>query len=317
MSSKDIIEKRITILKLIKQELQKSKIFIDVDNPQNCYIDYFIWAGTFDGLIGNTICHYEFIIFPKSSNNLTVEIHFEDKRFLKAFENIKYDKEFEFTDWDNGNHKRIIFKENKINIDNPTIDNFKILKKAMDNLRYLHKNFGKKLYKILQRDHITENIKQNYLSKPKLALGDGSIVRSKHYKSVSKRESKVLNTTHGAIQDYLCNDKCNKKIYDTMEPEKQFIGLPYKIDILAKLRDKDRYDVFEVKSAGTAEICIKEAMGQLLFYKYLLEKGNYKINQLIIVGPSKITNIEEGYLNSLQELIPELRYKYVPVIHTF
>ena len=314
MASQEIIEKRIAILKLIKQELQKSETFLDIDNPPNDNIDYFIWAGTSDGLIGNTICHYEFIIFPKSSNNLTVEIHFEDKRFLKTFESIKYDKDFDFIDWDNGNHKRIIFRDSKISIDNPLIDNSKIVKKAMEDLNYLHKKVWKKLFKILQRDQISEIIKQNYLSKPKLAIGNGSIVRSKHYKPISKREFKELNTIHGAIQDYLCNDESNKKIYETIETEKQFIGLSYKIDILAKLKDEDKYDVFEVKSADTAEICIKEALGQLLFYKYLLEKGDYKINQLIIAGPSKITCIEEEYLNSLNNLIPELRYKYVPSI---
>lgn len=184
----------------------------------------------------------------------------------------------------------------------------------MEDLNYLHKKVWKKLFKILQRDQISENIKQNYLSKPKLAIGNGSIVRSKHYKPISKREFKELNTIHGAIQDYLCNDESNKKIYETIETEKQFIGLSYKIDILAKLKDEDKYDVFEVKSADTAEICIKEALGQFLFYKYLLEKGDYKINQLIIAGPPKITCIEEEYLNSLNNLIPELRYKYVPSI---
>ena len=191
MASQEIIEKRIAILKLIKQELQKSETFLDIDNPQNDYIDYFIWAGTSDGLIGNTICHYEFIIFPKSSNNLTVEIHFEDKRFLKVFENIKYDKDFDFIDWDNGNHKRIIFRDNKINIDNPSIDNSKIVKKAMKSLSYLHKMFGNELVKILQSE---QKIKQSFLSKPKLSLENGTVVRSKHYKPVSQRESKELNT---------------------------------------------------------------------------------------------------------------------------
>ena len=225
MASQEIIEKRIAILKLIKQELQKSETFLDIDNP--------------------------------------------------------------------------------------SIDNSKIVKKAMKSLSYLHKMFGNELVKILQSE---QKIKQSFLSKPKLSLENGTVVRSKHYKPVSQRESKELNTIHGAIQDYLCNDESNKKIYETIETEKQFIGLSYKIDILAKLKDEDRYDVFEVKSADTAEICIKEALGQLLFYKYLLEKGDYKINQLIIAGPSKITCIEEEYLNSLNSLIPELRYKYVPSI---
>lgn len=311
MTRLEMIDKRISILKLIKQELQKSKTFIDVDNPQNDYIDYFIWAGTNDGIIGTTICHYEFIIYPKKTNYLTVEIHFEDKRFLRSFDGIKDDNEFKVTDWDKGKHKRIVFTNSKINIADSKIDNLTIVKKAMDNLIYLHKRFGEQLTKILQNEHIKESIKQNYFIKPKLAIGNGSIVRIKHYKAVSQRESKQLNTIHGAIQDYLCNDENNKKKYEIMEPEKPFIGLPYKIDILAKLRDEGKYDVFEVKSAVTAEICIKEALGQLLFYKYLLEKGDYKINQLIIVGPSEKTSDEEEYLRSLNMVFPELIYKPV------
>lgn len=65
MGSKALLEKRHNILKLIRQELQKSKTFIDIDHHKNDSIDYFIWAGMPEGLIGNTICHYEFIIFPK------------------------------------------------------------------------------------------------------------------------------------------------------------------------------------------------------------------------------------------------------------
>ena len=313
MSSQEIIDKRIRILKLIKKELQKRKTFIDINNPQNDSIDYFIWAGTSDGYIGNTVCHYEFIIYPRKSNYLTVEIHFEDKKYLRHFENIECSKDFKYDDWTNG-HKRIIFTNNKISIVDHNIDDSKIVKRAMENLLYLHQTFGEKLENILKNE---QKIKQNFLTKPKLTIGKGNVVRSKHYKPVSQIVSKKLNTIHGAIQDFLCNDASNKKIYETMDTEKQFIGLSYKIDILAKLRNKEVYDVFEVKSADTAEICIKEALGQLLFYKYLLEKGDYKIDQLIIVGPSKITSIEEEYLNSLQELIPELRYKDVPVIHTF
>lgn len=40
MASQEIIEKRIAILKLIKQELQKSETFLDIDNPPNDNIEY-------------------------------------------------------------------------------------------------------------------------------------------------------------------------------------------------------------------------------------------------------------------------------------
>lgn len=114
---------------------------------------------------------------------MTVEIHFKDKRFLNVFENIKYDKkEFEFTDLDNRNHIRIIFRDNKINIDKPANDISKLVKKAIYNLTYFHKKFGKEFVNILRSE---QSINKYFLSKPKLVLGIGSVFRSKYYKPVS------------------------------------------------------------------------------------------------------------------------------------
>lgn len=311
MMSQDKQKNRIQLLKLIKQELQKSKVFVDVDNPQNDSINYFIWTGTNDGIIGNSICHYEFIIYPKKRNFLSVEIHFEDRRFLPLFEKLKHDEEFVFTDWDNGKHKRIIFKNNLIDLNNSEIDNSEIVETAINNLSYIHEKFSEQLKTLLQDNRVKDFVKRQYLIKPKLSLQSGSIVKRKYYKAISNREAKCLDTIHGAIQNLVYNDKNNEKIYETIEKEKPFIGLPYRIDLLAKLKSEDKYDVFEVKTADSAEICIKEALGQILFYKYLLQKGEYKINQLIIVGPSEMTNSEQDFFNSLKKSFPELKYRSV------
>ncbi len=85
------------------------------------------------------------------------------------------------------------------------------------------------------------------------------------------------------------------------------------LTFLENLKNKNSYDVFEVKTGLTATECIREALGQILFYKYLLEKGGYKINELIIVGPVTIDEYEEEYLRYLQIQYPELRYRPVCV----
>ena len=89
--------------------------------------------------------------------------------------------------------------------------------------------------------------------------------------------------------------------------------MPFRIDVLGKLKNEDSYDVFEVKTGVTATKCIREALGQLLFYKYFVEKGQYKIHELIIIGPVGITEYENEYLESLHGKYPELQYREVSV----
>ena len=63
--------------------------------------------------------------------------------------------------------------------------------------------------------------------------------------------------------------------------------------MLAKLKDSELYEIYEVKPYSTAMECIRVALGQLLFYKALLEKraknpdfkGNLEIQFLAETSP--------------------------------
>ena len=73
---------------------------------------------------------------------------------------------------------------------------------------------------------------------------------------------------------------------------------------------KYTYDIYEVKPYESPTECIREALGQLLYYKYMFEKNGYKVEKLIVVGKNKLD--DEEYLNKIKELNENLEIDYIP-----
>ena len=295
-----------SILLEIKQRLKNEETFVDVNWPKNISDDSdegFIWVGTKNGLIGSWGCHYEFIFHD--DGKLYTEVHIDETNCQNLFENIDKGSLLDFNQWNYPNG-RIIVKDGGIDV-----KQHGYVDKAIEQLNLIHNQIGTQLSEIIcaNRELFLDEI--NYkapLDKPKLCDGHGSIVTSKHYNEITSRFVGELETEHGRIQQKLITTLNANPLYSSVEPEKSFEGLLYHIDVLAKLKKTDVYDVFEIKTNKTTIGCVREGLGQLLLYRHLLEKGGYKVNHIYIIGSEKIQDYEKSYFQMLKELIPNFFY---------
>lgn len=297
-------EKQRNVLLNIKKELEKSQIFEDVNHPndsKNYPIENYMWVGDKENLIGIPNCHYEFIFHSKNSETLSVEVHFSEQRKQKLFQNLQFGNKLEFSEWYGRKNGRVIFKKNKLSINDPNI-----VKKTIKKLELLHNEIGEQLQEILS-SNIDLFPKSRPVTKPVLSSNGGTIVKKKHYKSRTATVAKSLETKHGKIQEAYKQILLSKQ-YDLLNEEQGFDGLPYRIDILA--HSGKGYDVFEIKPDSTATECIREALGQLLFYKHLLEEGGYKVNRLVVVGSAKNQESDDDYLKSINNGMNKIQIEY-------
>jgi hypothetical protein len=290
------------VLRKIKDEI-KDTDFDDVNWPTARMIANFLWVGFQNGLIGNDNCHYEFIYQEETPDVLTLEVHLDEKGNQKIFENMLLPMFLEFAKW-NCEKGRIIFKKEKIDINDT-----EIVSKSIDLLEKMHKAIGNQLIEILQSH---SELLPEELQKPKLLDHSGKVVTKKEYVARTQEEAKVLNSKHGEIQNKLEERLKNENKYKLIKKENGFEKFNYKIDLLAQKND-GHYDIYEVKPYPTATQCIREALGQVFFYKYLLEKGEYTVDALYIVGPSKLSSQEEEFLKSIMDSMKKIKIDYISI----
>lgn len=138
---------------------------------------------------------------------------------------------------------------------------------------------------------------------------DGQIVQEREYKEKYNRYKKEFHSSHGDIQQKLI--KKLKKKYKSVGSERKLGSV--RIDVLVIL-ENNTYDIYEIKPYDSPEDCIREALGQVILYKYKFEnnKHKYKVNSLYIVGPNRIENnsSEARYLDLIKQLCPKLIIDY-------
>ncbi len=126
-----------TVLHELKEFYDNDTTFNYVENEIDCINDsrnHFIWIKTNDNVIGNDLCHYEFIFYDRQ---LYTEIHFEDKN-VENFANICYSLGLIH----HPRHRnRFCIKNNEIEID--SIDDY--IEKADSELRKLDSIVGKEI----------------------------------------------------------------------------------------------------------------------------------------------------------------------------
>ena len=125
-------------------------------------------------------------------------------------------------------------------------------------------------------------------------------------------KAKTFNSRHGEIQEKLKEILEQERDYRKIIKEGGFKNYKYQIDLLARGKN-GHYDIYEVKPYPTAMACIREALGQLFFYKFLLEKGGYEVDTLYIVGPSELSDFEDEFLQSIKNDLKKSKIKYYPV----
>lgn len=296
------------ILTKLKKNLKKldvKNISDKYENPEGEYI----WAGGPYGLIGNFTCHYEFIFYnkkedsKKDENTLYLEVHFEDEK-SDEFENVLSEndkKTLKFTTW--GIRKRIIGTNDNycVKIEEKTTTD-EIVKKAIELLEELDNSIGYSLAK--KCDEL----------KPKASLSqeDGTVVEEIEYKKRFRQYDEHFYSNHGKIQKALV--KKIKKDYDYCRTEIKLDDNSIRVDVLGinkngKTNEREYiYDIYEVKPYDSPTDCIREALGQLIYYKYKFEKNGYIVRRLIVVGQNELNPCDIEYLESIQDSFP-IEYK--------
>ena len=298
-------KKQIEILTKLKERLKND---LRVKNENNNHEDpegEYIWAGGPCGLIGNKTCHYEFIF--QDDETLSLEVHFEEKKNCEEFNEVLSEDDnatLEFTNWgNNGQHRRIIGNDGNycIQINEYTnVDN--IVKKAIKLLEELDNSIGYSLAK--KCDEL----------KPKASLSkkSGKAVDEITYKERFRQYDEHFYSNHGKIQKALV--KKIKKDYDYCRTEIKLDDNSIRVDVLGikkngKTDEREyTYDIYEVKPYDSPTDCIREALGQLIYYKYKFEKNGYIVRRLIVVGQNALNPCDNEYLKSIQDSFP-IEYK--------
>ena len=305
-------EKQRQILLAIKNKIGETE-FEDVDWPKNNKIENFLWIGFQNGLIGNDNCHYEFIFQEDCPKKLSLEVHLCEAGKHELFKNIILPNKLKFDRWyrwykgnknkqkENG---RIVFRTKRIDINDS-----EIVHNCLALLKELHNAIGEQLLEIMQA-HPELLPKQFQL--PKLLENSRKIVTKKKYAARTYEEAKTFDSMHGEIQEKLKEILEQERDYRKIIKEGGFKNYKYQIDLLSRKKN-EHYDIYEVKPYSTAMACIREALGQLLFYKFLLEKGGYEVDTLYIVGPSELSDFEKEFLQSIKNNLEDPEIEYYPV----
>lgn len=293
------------ILRTMQKEIEKRNDFFipTIDYADGTQEDVaYIWVGGQGNLIGNLSCHYEFIFHNETE--LHLEVHFEERTDYTSFSKLTLNPDFEYQDWEINGEKvdngRIVVKQS-ISVEKRNLD--EIVKEAIDLLEKLDETIGKDLAKICDE------------LKPKADLsGNGTIVNEKNYKQRYKNYKHSFYTKHGEIQNAL-NEQLENK-YDEVGIERTLGDI--RVDVLGINKNgktdprKHTYDIYEVKPYDSPTECIREALGQLLYYKYMFEKNEYTVGKLIVVGKNKLEFYDKEYLKTIKKLNKNLKIDYEP-----
>lgn len=287
------------ILRTMQKEIEKRNDFFipTIDYADGTQEDVaYIWVGGQGNLIGNLSCHYEFIFHNETE--LHLEVHFEERTDYTSFSKLTLNPDFEYQDWEINGEKvdnaRIVVKQS-ISVEKRNLD--EIVKEAIDLLEKLDETIGKDLAKICDE------------LKPKADLsGNGTIVNEINYKQRYKNYKHSFYTKHGDIQEALQKNLVKNKAYDEVGIERTLGDI--RVDVLGINKNgetdprKYTYDIYEVKPYESPTECIREALGQLLYYKYMFEKNGYKVEKLIVVGKNKLEFYDRQYLEIIQKSFP-------------
>ena len=264
----------------------------------------FIWIKAQNGFIGHESCHYEFIFQEEDPEHLSLEVHFkEKKRDGRYFDSLKLPIFLEFSeDWrsDSG-FRRIIFSKDEYYIEVDDKDKVKdIVKKAIKLLEKLDNAIGLQLREIVESN---DCLKPAFSLTHSLSEANGKIVNSRDLPE-RKYSSALLSQKHGKIQE---------KLITQLEDANKYLDVGYertlgniRVDVLGI--DNNFYDIYEVKPFNSPTECIREALGQLLFYNYCFAKSEYRVEKLFVAGPSPLNEWDEAFLQSVKELCPSIDY---------
>ncbi len=167
------------------------------------------------------------------------------------------------------------------------------------------------VHKLSNKNHIKE-LFANYLDQEQINLLNYKVPKElkfnleNHLREISKRNL-LVKVDHKKIQ---------KNLYDMliMEYGEQNVQIEINgIDIL--VNSISRTIIYEIKSYDDNKQCIRDAIGQLLEYKWY-NKNLFKSNNisLVIVGQNELSKEEEKYMKYIKSCMNEkIEYLAVPI----
>lgn len=137
----------------------------------------------------------------------------------------------------------------------------------------------------------------------------GHTAKKKSAKVTKRKKYLDIDLRHNLIQDKLYRQLVKKYGKGAVGTEQMTVG-GNKIDMVVKLKDKLIY--YEIKTASTAKISIRESLSQLLEYSYW--PGGREASKLIIASEASLDNKAKQYLKSLrQKFSIPIYYKQVKI----
>ncbi|QIE58801.1 hypothetical protein G5B37_04260 [Rasiella rasia] len=141
---------------------------------------------------------------------------------------------------------------------------------------------------------------------PKMKFETGNGTGSNSYAQNVSGGKRNVNRTHADITNdlhaYLTQSKEYKGFEISTEKTRICNNL---VDCAAK--HKDKYILFEVKTANSVLACIRQALGQII--EYALLDTSLEFKQLIIIGPATPTEFDLTYFQNLKDKL-KLPLKY-------
>lgn len=168
-------------------------------------------------------------------------------------------------------------------------------KNVYDFMRELYDRFGRNNEKYL----ITEKAeKEKTLQKQR--KGTTKRNTNSHIRTISR--SYIVQQKHNKIQEAL-----RKKLADKYGDENVILEENY-VDV--KLIQPDYLGFYEVKSSSYASECVREALGQVLFYSF--HDQDYRKKKIYVVGQYPANEQDYGYINYIKEKL-DLEFEYLNV----
>jgi hypothetical protein len=120
-------------------------------------------------------------------------------------------------------------------------------------------------------------------------------------KNVTERRTsenvKNIQLDHNTIQSKLYNELVKYYGEEYVSTEARILNNK-RVDLMLKHED-GYYSFYEIKTSSTAELCIREAIGQLLEYAYM--DLQFKIKTFIVVGENSLSDKVQNYLNTINK----------------
>ncbi len=119
-------------------------------------------------------------------------------------------------------------------------------------------------------------------------------------------EPTVVTKKHKSIQNDLYDlfQNRNKGLENIIKLEKDFV------DLRIENPSNKSMIIYEIKTDKTALNCIKQGLGQLVFYNLLNRNLGWQKIELVIVGTPKLTSKEKEYVKSIKEFLGYQIFRY-------